>query len=186
MYGGRIVLSLLALAAFVAPAHADPSGLATASAYTALAQAGAVADATFVNTAHPDVTCANPTVAAGPVTPAGQVVVGEVYGNDAAEATAECASLQGHAYVGTLTIRIEYQPTPNVDYWVPIPGCYPAIVQAPSVDGALTMTSPLMTCGYDIRDAAYGKVHRAHAWLSTTEVPGALYHGYSGTWQGGL
>jgi hypothetical protein len=174
-----------ALAVAAAPAHADPTQLADASRVNSLDLAGYAAQDAG-NNADPDITCGVPTVVGAPVTVATRTPVGETYGIDAAVAHADCLSLQGHSFSATLTLWLQYQPTAGAAF-VNVPGCLPGSVTGGSTNGVLAVTTPAVTCTYDVRSAAYDKPHRAYAVLTNTELPTATYPGASAvTWYGGV
>lgn len=134
-----------------------------------------ISDATFAQEQDGDGTCANPVVVAGPLTPAKEVVVGETYGYDVAEAVAHCMSYQGGSTPATLTVSFEYQPYSGAAF-IPMPDCYTASTTSPAIAGAHVLTSPVMTCKYEADSPAAGRPHRAHAVLT---YAGRAYHGYS-------
>lgn len=110
-------------------------------------------------------------------------VVGEVYAQDFAEATAECVSLDtARRYSVQLRVTIEYFTATGLTtgYWSATP-CS-AATSASSSSGVAVPLPALATCSYPGTSGYLNRYHRAHAVL-TTSIPGAsVRHAYSPIW----
>ena len=130
--------------------------------------------------AHADGTCTTPVVVGVPVTFPANLGVGEVFGTDAAAATAACVSLQGDVFPATLSVWIEFDT--GGGNWVPM--CTPESVTRFSDLGVLEAHATT-TCAYRMSDQAWLAPHRAHATL-TDHSTGAVYAATSPEWPGGI
>jgi len=185
--GLAVAVATAAITAFGTPASAtvDPAALATAQAMTNVELTLDVAEVALINAKNPDVTCSNPTAVGAPATIPVSYVAGETYGIDAGEASGTCVSLQGRAYTGSLTVAVQYQPVMNGP-WYTIPGCT-ATSSGPAINGVLELTTPPVACQYRLASAPAGKPHRAHAVLTNSQVPSAVYDAPSAVvWPGGI